>query len=319
MSCRKGKRRADLLGISAQDSRSIFGMAKRLSNGTAGGVRRMDLTCDERTSESPLVEKIWRYESGGTGVSFISMAETHCGIVVTKCKGKTTLTVRGPETKATPAHCPADAEFLGIMFKFGAFMPNLPAGMVMDRRDVNLPEATSKSFWLNGSAWEYPNHENADAFVNWLVRDGLLVYHPVAEAVLKGQPAETSLRTVQRRFLQTTGLTCAATRQIVRARYAVTLLMRGLSILDTVHEAGYFDQPHLTRSLKHFIGLTPAQINDEARSVPLSFLYKTAPIFELKIRTSEQLRNGSAGSAIGDWPAEITPRVERALGTAQNA
>lgn len=256
----------------------------------------MDLTCDERTSESPFVEKIWRYQSEATAVSFISMAETHCGIVVTKCRGKTTLTVRGPETKATLAHCPADAEFLGIIFKFGAFMPNLPAGMVIDRRDVNLPEATSKSFWLNGSAWQYPNHENADAFVEWLVRAGLLVYHPVPEAVLKGQPAETSLRTVQRQFLQTTGLTCAAARQIVRARYAVTLLMRGVSILDAVHEAGYFDQPHLTRSLKHFIGLTPAQIIDVARSVPLSFLYKTAPIFELKIRMSQQLRSGSAAS-----------------------
>lgn len=244
----------------------------------------MDLTCDERTSESPLVERIWRYQSEATAVSFISMAETHCGIVVTKCRGETTLTVRGPETRATLAHCPADAEFLGIMFKFGAFMPNLPAGMVMDRRDVNLPEATSKSFWLNGSAWQYPNHENADAFVEWLVRDGLLIYHPVPEAVLKEQPAETSLRTVQRRFLHATGLTCPAARQIVRARYAVTLLMRSVSILDAVHEAGYFDQPHLTRSLKHFIGLTPAQIIDKARSVPLSFLYKTAPIFELKIR-----------------------------------
>ena len=34
----------------------------------------------------------------------------------------------------------------------------------------------------------------------------------------------------------------------------------GVSILDTAYEAGYFDQPHLTRSLKQFIGRTPAQI-----------------------------------------------------------
>jgi len=42
-----------------------------------------------------------------------------------------------------------------------------------------------------------------------------------------------------------------------------------------VYEAGYFDQPHLTRALKHFIGLTPAQIMDRSRSQQLSFLYKT--------------------------------------------
>jgi methylphosphotriester-DNA--protein-cysteine methyltransferase len=45
-----------------------------------------------------------------------------------------------------------------------------------------------------------------------------------------------------------------------RAQHAQALLQQGVSILDTVDEAGYFDQPHLTRSLKQFIGYTPAQI-----------------------------------------------------------
>jgi AraC-like DNA-binding protein len=48
-----------------------------------------------------------------------------------------------------------------------------------------------------------------------------------------------------------------------------------VGILDAVHEAGYFDQAHLTRSLKRLIGQTPGQI---ARGeTQLSFLYKTAP------------------------------------------
>jgi methylphosphotriester-DNA--protein-cysteine methyltransferase len=66
-------------------------------------------------------------------------------------------------------------------------------------------------------------------------------------------------------------------RQIERARYATTLLQQGLSILDVVYEAGYYDQPHLTRALKHFIGQTSAQLMDRSRSQQLSFLYKTAP------------------------------------------
>jgi methylphosphotriester-DNA--protein-cysteine methyltransferase len=49
-------------------------------------------------------------------------------------------------------------------------------------------------------------------------------------------------------------------RQIDRARRAETLLQQGMSILDTVYEAGYFDQPHLTRALKQWIGHTPTQI-----------------------------------------------------------
>jgi methylphosphotriester-DNA--protein-cysteine methyltransferase len=45
-----------------------------------------------------------------------------------------------------------------------------------------------------------------------------------------------------------------------RAQRAAALLEQGVSILDTVHEVGYFDQPHLTKSLKCFVGKTPAQI-----------------------------------------------------------
>jgi AraC-like DNA-binding protein len=33
-----------------------------------------------------------------------------------------------------------------------------------------------------------------------------------------------------------------------------------VSIGDVVYQAGYADQPHLTRSLKRFIGYTPAQL-----------------------------------------------------------
>jgi AraC-like DNA-binding protein len=49
-----------------------------------------------------------------------------------------------------------------------------------------------------------------------------------------------------------------------------------MSILDTVYQAGYFDQAHLTRSLRRFIGQTPAQLMDKNRSEQLSFLYNTA-------------------------------------------
>lgn len=236
----------------------------------------MDLTCDERRSDSPFVERIWYSRSDHTGGKFISMAESHCGVVVTKYRGKTIMTVRGPETRATPAYAPAEAEFMGIMFKAGTFMPILPAQMVMDRRDVNLPEATSQTFWLNGSAWQFPDYENADTFVDWLARDGLLVQEPIVDAVLQGESVSASLRTVQRRFLQATGVTYATVQQIDRARLAVNLLKQGLSILDTVDQAGYFDQSHLTRSLKQYVGLTPSQITRKDRTERLSFLYKTS-------------------------------------------
>jgi hypothetical protein len=53
------------------------------------------------------------------------------------------------------------------------------------------------------------------------------------------------------------------------------LLREGVSIFDVVVGAGYFDQAHLTRSLKHFIGETPAKIIQGEKQ--LSFLYNTNP------------------------------------------
>lgn len=230
---------------------------------------------EERLSDSPFVERIWRCHSESTG-SFLSVAESRWEMVVTRLRGKITLTVRGPETRATSMYCPAEGEWLGIRFKLDTLMPHLPASSLVDG-NVTLPEATSQSFWLYGSSWQFPDYGNADTFVARLVRKGLLVREPVVGAALQGQLQDLSLRTAQRRFLQTAGLTHSAARQIERARYATLLLRQGTSISDAVYEAGYFDQPHLTRALKHFIGQTPAQIMGKSRSEQLSFLYKTIP------------------------------------------
>jgi len=176
-------------------------------------------------------------------------------------------------------NCPAEGEWLGIRFKLGTLMPQLPAGGLRDRRDITLAEATSRSFWLNGSAWEYPDFDNAETFVNRLVHDGLIAFDLSVKAALQGQRQEISMRSTQRRFLQTTGLTHSTIRQIERARYATNLLKQRVSIPETVYRAGYYDQAHLTRSLKRFIGQTPLEIVRADRQ--LSYLYKTPMLDEL--------------------------------------
>jgi AraC-like DNA-binding protein len=217
----------------------------------------MDFDFEHRASDSPYVDAVWQTRSNGG--SFTSIAESHWGMVVTKQMGKITLTVRGPETRAMPAPVPEDAEIFGIVFKLGTFMPHLPNNKLLDG-ELHLPEAASQSFWLHSGAWQFPNFENSDTFVSRLIREGLLVRDDVVDAVLQNHSPDVSIRTVRRRFLQATGLTQGAIVQIERAQRAAALLRQGTSILDTVFEVGYFDQPHLTRSLKHFMGQTPAQI-----------------------------------------------------------
>src|SRR5262249_7618617 len=225
-------------------------------------------------SDSPFVERVWRSESHSSGV-FLSIAANHCEIAITRLKGRVFLNVRGPETKATPAECPAEGEWLGIRFRLGAFMPAFAPGDLRDRRDVSLPGATTRSFWLNGSPWEYPDFENADTFVARLVRKGILVRDTAIDAALDSHTDRLPVRSTQRHFLRATGITRSTALQIERARRATNLRREGVSILDTVYEAGYFDQAHLTRSLKTLIGQTPVQVQQAKQQ--LSFLYKTTP------------------------------------------
>jgi methylphosphotriester-DNA--protein-cysteine methyltransferase len=97
-------------------------------------------------------------------------------------------------------------------------------------------------------------------FVDRLIRQGILVHDPVVEVAIQGHTPDMSIRSLQYRFLQATGLTHKTIQQIERAHSAVSLLEQGTPILDTAFELGYFDQAHLTNSLKRFIGNTPAQI-----------------------------------------------------------
>jgi hypothetical protein len=238
---------------------------------------------EDRPSDSPYVERIWRCHSDGAA-PFLSIAASRCELVVSRLSGQITMSVHGPETKATAlGDCPGDGEWVGILLKLGTFLPPLPTSALVDS-GVNLPTVSRTEFWLRGSAWQFPDYDNAETFMDWLVRRGLLAREPaVANALQEPEQRQVhdrsrSLSTIQRRFLRATGLTQGAVRQIERARYATHLLQQGVSIADTVLRAGYFDQPHLNRSLKRLIGQTPAELRAHSRPEQMPFLYKTVPL-----------------------------------------
>jgi methylphosphotriester-DNA--protein-cysteine methyltransferase len=122
-----------------------------------------------------------------------------------------------------------------------------------------LPQATSHSFLLHDTALPLADFENVEGFVERLERHGLITRSEIVEAALHEQPHSKSLRSVQRHFLKTTGMTHSYIYKVERALHAATLLRQGESIADTVFKAGYFDQAHLTKALKHLTGKTPAQ------------------------------------------------------------
>lgn len=226
----------------------------------------------DRASSSPYIERVWRCHST-TGGPFLAVASTHWELVVTRLAGQTTVTIHGPETRPREVYCPPEGEWLAIRFKSGTFMPALPVQRLINGNDVNLPPAFRGRFRLDDSAWEIPDFDNAEVFVDRVVRRGLLTRDTAVCAALDGDDRAMQSRTAQRHFLFATGMSHAALRQIERARRATQLLREGRAPIDVAHDAGYFDQAHLTRSLRKWIGLTPGSIAREERQ--LSFLYKT--------------------------------------------
>ena len=86
----------------------------------------------------------------------------------------------------------------------------------------------------------------------------------VAEALLGGVEG-FSTRSLERRIARATGLSRGAIGRIRRAERAVELLSRNVTAPDVARRTGYADQPHLTRSLKRFVGQTPSQIAGSAQ------------------------------------------------------
>jgi hypothetical protein len=240
------------------------------------GVREdstVSLGFEVRPAGTPLVDCVWRSRSSDIG-ELVSVASSHWHLVVGEIGGVTEVTVHGPETRARKVPVPADATWVGIRFRLGAILHDLPVAGLVDR-SLFLPEACHRSFWWRGTAWRLPTYDNAEGLVERLVREELIGREPVVDDALRGTGEELSLRTVQRRFQTATGLPRRAVRQIERARRAAVRLREGATPAEVTHELGYYDQPHLTRSLRRFVGQTPAELADPCRDEQLSLLYKT--------------------------------------------
>jgi hypothetical protein len=221
----------------------------------------MRLLADEqdRPSDSPLVERVMAGRSIAAG-STIRPAETNWHMCCARHPGGVEFIIVGPLSRSGVVHFTPGVEITWIRFRLGVYMPHLPHAQVRDV-ETPLPAAAGCAFWFHGAAWQYPGYENADTFVGRLARAGLLAYDPLVDGVLAGHPPpDLAPRTIRHRFLRATGLTQTQVLQAQRAEHAASLLRQGHSILDTVHAAGYFDQPHLTRSLRRWIGHTPARL-----------------------------------------------------------
>src|SRR5689334_12299154 len=124
-----------------------------LGNGDIGGRDCMFPHLEERPSDSPFVERVWMTRSEQPG-SFTSIATPFWSMVIARVNGRISISFHGPETGATRKEFPPGAEWFGIAFKLGTFVPELLPGSFTNRYVV-LPETSGQSFSLGHSAWQF--------------------------------------------------------------------------------------------------------------------------------------------------------------------
>jgi hypothetical protein len=202
----------------------------------------------------------------------LAIASAHWGLVFWEEREGVQAAVVGPELGPRVAPIPDGTESFGINFEFGTVLPQLPATRQVDGI-TQLPDVDRRTFHLAGSRWARPSFDNAETFVHALVREDVLGRDMLVTDVQRGGATDLSARTVQRRFLAASGLSRGAARQIDRARRAAVLLDRGTAIPDVIDELGFYDQTHLNKALRRFIGRTAGQLRDDDHPEPLSLLY----------------------------------------------
>ena len=184
-------------------------------------------------------------------------------LVVMRVKGRVQMLQTGLITRPVALDYQAGDEYLAISFKPGVFRPRLPGERMVDRGHLlpsEVPPAAPGSFWLEQDRLEIPSFENVEGLVDRLVQRQLIVCDEIVAGVVEGHARAISPRSVQRHFVQATGVTAKDLQQIQRARRAVDLLAQGRRAVDVALDLGFADQPHLTRSLKRIIGKTPGEI-----------------------------------------------------------
>lgn len=233
---------------------------------------------EHRSSPSPHIARVWRAHSRDVA-TMTSVANSTWELVVWNEGEQLLSAVRGPETRASTAPVPQDSRSAGILFAHGMHMPHLPVAGLVDGQTPSRP-IVDGMLELAGAAWPLPAYPTAEAFVQLLIEAGILVRDPVVAEVLDGGTPTVSPRTVQRRVAATTGLSLGLIRQIARAREAALRLGEGAPIAEVVHGLGFYDQPHLSRSLTRFIGRTATQLARGTQAHPLSMLYSPPELAE---------------------------------------
>src|SRR5689334_14958625 len=144
----------------------------------------MELRFARRGSDSPWVDEVWTCTSERV-TEMTAVAGVRWGLVFWRRDGHAYASVTGPETRTSAAPVPEGATFVGIDFAVGTSLRIVPTPALVDA-GLELPDTTRTSFRLDGSRWETPRADDAEALVDRLVRAGAVVRDPLVTEVVRG-------------------------------------------------------------------------------------------------------------------------------------
>jgi AraC-like DNA-binding protein len=186
------------------------------------------------------------------------------------------LRVAGPATRAVlPKLSPGDPK-VGIRFRVGAagVALGMPAAELLDRTPA-LGEV-----WADGDEWTERVADAPDARVRLgvlaelvaarladapaadpLVRDAVVqLSRPRTRVAALGERLALSERQLRRRFEAAVGYSPRTLARVLRLQRFLRLARRGGDLARLAAEAGYADQPHLTRESARLAGLPAAAL-----------------------------------------------------------
>ena len=218
----------------------------------------MSFTYEEKRSSSPYVEVVWHTEDQTDG-EYIASADACWDMIFIKNKqGKSKVLLCGPCFKTTLVPYSAGNSNFGIQFKPGVIFTDLSvAGMLNVTKALPMP--AEDTFVLQGIPWKLPTYESVDEFLAEMAQNGLLSFDPVVRDVLENKDVNLSVRSIQRHFATSIGMSPRRVRQIMSARKAVEFLLQGRPLAEVSYDLGYADLPHMIRMLKRFTGFTPLE------------------------------------------------------------
>jgi len=210
-----------------------------------------------RKSTHPLIETVWRSKNIADGTYLATPDKSWDLIAITHQDGSRQMMLTGQATK--PAYVPYVAGTSSVVISFvpSAYLPSHPGVSLVDSFEF-LPTVDKDHFQLAEHIFAFPSFDNAEELVEQMLMQGILKNDPVVDGTFQAH----SDRTKQRHYTETTGMSRKSLEQIERAQQAVILLQKGKRPADAAVDSGYSDQPHLTKSLKKIMGISPTNPDD---------------------------------------------------------